>query len=80
VLADDWGFYHTVSINLDKVERFLPDFDAIGPQQGDVIRDRLGQLRAAIESADKSRRWRLRAKVGEKKKWYQDVAAKESSF
>ena len=80
VLADDWGFYHTVSVNLDKVERFLPDFDAIGPEQGEVIRGRLGQLRDAIERADKSRKWRLRAKVGTKKKWYQDVAAKETSF
>jgi hypothetical protein len=80
VLSEDWGFYHTVTLNLDRVERFLPDFDAIGPEQGQVIRGRIGELRDAIESADKSRKWRLRAKVGTKKKWYQDVAAKESSF
>jgi hypothetical protein len=80
ILSEDWGFYHTVTLNLDRVERFLPDFDAIGPEQGEVIRGRLEQLRDAIESADKSRKWRLRAKVGTKKKWYQDVAAKESSF
>jgi hypothetical protein len=80
VLADDWGFYHTVSINLDKVERFLPDFDSVRPDQGEVIRARIAELRDAMESADKSRKWRLRAKVGTKKKWYQDVAAKETSF
>lgn len=80
ILSEDWGFYYTVTQNLDKTERFLPDFDAIGPEQGDVIRGRLAELRDAIESADKSRKWRLRAKVGTKKKWYQDVAAKESSF
>jgi hypothetical protein len=80
VLSEDWGFYYTVTVNLDKVERFLPDFDAIAPEQGAVIRGRLAELRDAIEGADKSRRWRLRAKVGTKKKWYQDVAAKETSF
>ncbi len=31
-----------------------------------------------IEDAPKSRRWRIRAKVGTKKQWYQDVAPKES--
>jgi hypothetical protein len=80
MLSEDWGFYYTVTQNLDKVERFLPDFDAIGPEDGEVIRARLGELRDAIEAADKSRKWRLRAKVGTKKKWYQDVAAKETSF
>jgi hypothetical protein len=80
VLAEDWGFYYTVSLNLDKVERFVSEFEAIDAEQGAVIRGRIAQLRDAIERADKSRRWRLRAKVGPKKKWYQDVAAKESSF
>jgi hypothetical protein len=80
LLADDWGFYYTVTLNLDKVERFLPDFPAIGPDEGAVIRGRLGQLRDAVESAKKSRKWRMRARIGPKKKWYQDVAAKETSF
>jgi hypothetical protein len=80
VLADDWGFWYTVTQNLDKVERFLPDFEPIGPEQGEVIRGRLGQLREAIDSAPKSRRWKMRSKIGAKKKWYQDVAAKEASF
>jgi len=80
VLAEDWGFYYTVTLNLEKVERFLPDFEAIDPAQGEVIRGRVEQVRAAMEGADKSRKWRIRARIGPKKKWYQDVAAKESSF
>ena len=80
VLADDWGFYYTVTQNLDKVEGFLPDFEPIGPEQGELIRERLGQLREAIESAKKSRKWRMRARIGPKKKWYQDVGEKESAF
>jgi hypothetical protein len=80
VLSDDWGFWYTVTQNLDKVERFLPEFSAIGAPEGAVIRERLGELREAIEGAPKSRKWRLRSKIGAKKKWYQDVAGKESSF
>jgi hypothetical protein len=80
VLSDDWGFWYTVTQNLDKVERFLPEFSAIGAPEGQVIRRRLGELRDAIEAAPKSRKWRMRSKIGAKKKWYQDVAGKESSF
>jgi|tagenome__1003787_1003787.scaffolds.fasta_scaffold20986274_8 hypothetical protein len=80
LLSDDWGFYHTVTLNLDKVQRFLPDFDAIAPEQGEVITTRIGRLRQRIEAMDKSRKWRMRAKIGPRKKWYQDVAAKETSF
>jgi hypothetical protein len=80
VLSDDWGFWYTVTQNLDKVERFLPEFSAIGAPEGQVIRRRLGELRDAIEGAPKSRKWRMRSKIGAKKKWYQDVAGKESSF
>jgi hypothetical protein len=80
VLSDDWGFWYTVTQNLGKVERFLPDFQAIGPEQGAVIRARLTELRDAIEAEKKSRKWKMRAKIGPKKKWYQDVAGKESSF
>lgn len=80
VLSDDWGFYYTVTRNLEKLERFLPDVEAIGPAEGEVIRSRIGELRDEIEGAKKSRKWRMRAKIGPKKKWYQDVAAKEASF
>jgi hypothetical protein len=80
VLSEDWGFYYTVTLNLEKVERLLPDFEAIGPRDGEVIRGRIRQLRDAMERADKSRKWRMRARLGPKKKWYQDVAAKETSF
>lgn len=80
LLHDDWGFYYTVTTNLDKVGRFLPDNSAIDAAQADVIRGRLEDARGLIEAAPKARRWRMRAKVGPKKQWYQDVAPKGSGF
>lgn len=80
LLRDDWGFYYTVTTNLDKVGRFLPENSAINAAQADVIRARLAAVRGLIDDAPKSRRWRLRAKVGTKKQWYQDVAPKGSGF
>ena len=80
LLRDDWGFYYTVTINLDKVGRKLPENTAIDAAQAEVIRSRLEEVRGLIEDAPKSRRWRIRAKVGPKKQWYQDVAPKGSGF
>jgi hypothetical protein len=80
LLQDDWGFYYTVTVNLDKVGRFLPDNRALDRDQAEVISGRLADMRRLIEDAPKSRRWRIRAKVGTKKQWYQDVAPKGSGF
>ncbi len=80
LLSGDWGFYYTVNMNLDRVERFIPDFDMLSAEQGDLILSRINDLRKLIEDAPKSRKWKLRAKVGTKKQWYQDVAPKGSAF
>ena len=80
LLSGDWGFYYTVNQNLDKVERFIPEFEMITPDQGALILSRINDLRKLIEEAPKSRKWKMRAKIGTKKQWYQDVAPKGSSF
>ncbi len=80
LLSGDWGFYYTVNMNLDRVERFIPDFDVLSAEQGDLILSRINDLRKLIEDAPKSRKWKMRAKVGTKKQWYQDVAPKGSAF
>jgi len=80
LLHDDWGFYYTVTTNLQKVDRFVPDNEALAGEQAQVIRARLVEMLGLIEDAPKSRKWRLRAKVGTKKQWYQDVAPKGSGF
>jgi hypothetical protein len=35
------------------------------------VGERAGALAARIEAAPKSRRWRMRAKIGERKRWYE---------
>jgi hypothetical protein len=80
LLSNDWGFYYTVTENLQKVRRYIPEFDAISAAQRAIIERRIDDTLAAVEQAPKSRKWKLRAKVGTKKRWYQEVGAKESSF
>jgi hypothetical protein len=37
-----------------------------------VLADRLESLLSRIEAAPKSRRWKLRARIGDKVRWYEE--------
>lgn len=74
--ADDWGWYKTLTTNIEKVSDLCGGL--LEPEQEKVVVERLGQLRAAIEDAPKSMKWKMRARIGEKKRWYdlpEDVVA-----
>ena len=80
LLSKDWGFYYTVTENLKKVSHFIEQFDAISEHQGEVIAKRVGQLLEMIEAAPKTAKWKMRAKVGTRKRWYQEVNEKGVTF
>lgn len=67
--ASDWGLWRTVGVVSERTESFalqLPGFEA-----ADRVGDRLRQLRSKLDMAPKSRRWKLRSRVGERKRWYE---------
>ncbi len=68
--GDDWGKYKTFITNLDKLLLAIPEKEFEGGR-GDVVRTRVEQLRKEIEDSPKSLRWKLRASVGEKVRWYE---------
>jgi hypothetical protein len=76
--SSDWGWWRTVTGNLDVLSQFLAsdfteaDLDVgVRPVRFDV-RAQVAALRAAIDEAPKSSRWKLRARVGERTKWYDE--------
>ena len=73
LMAKDWGFYYTSSMNLNKVKSLLGEYDALSPDDRAVISARIDELLDMIEKEPKSLGWKLRAKVGTKKQWYNDV-------
>lgn len=79
VLAQDWGFGHTVVRNLAKVAATLDDLD-VGSGDRAIIADRIRALIAAIDRVEKSLKWRMRAKLGERKQWWQDVDEREATY
>ena len=73
----DWGWYRTVTGNLGRLRGYVaselqPDeLDTGGPLRFDLAAQ-LEALGQAIESAPKSTKWRLRARVGERMTWYEE--------
>ena len=73
IMAKDWGFYYTSTTNLNEVKSHLGNYAALSPSDRDVISGRIDQLLDMVEKEPKSLGWKLRAKVGTKKQWYNDV-------
>jgi len=80
LMASDWGFYYTFTTNLNRVKEHVDQFDALASPDKDVIRSRIDELINLIEASPKSLKWKLRARVGTKKLWYQEVSEKASQF
>jgi Uncharacterised nucleotidyltransferase len=69
VTAGDWGWFTTFTDNLwtlPEVGRQL-----LASDQAAVVTSRADALLKAVEAAPKSLRWKARAKVGRKVKWYE---------
>jgi len=67
--ADDWGLCKTVSLTLRKLLTFLQKYE-LEPEAKEILETRINKLLRAIETVPKSFKWKLRDKVGEKKRWY----------
>lgn len=80
LLAADWGFYYTVTTNLDRLRNHVQGDSSLRPDQIDVIRTRIDELVNAIEKEGKTQRWKLRARIGPRVKWYQEVAEKTATY
>jgi hypothetical protein len=68
--SGDWGIYKTFTTNLGKVEGALARTD-LDEARKVAVGERVSRLRGAIEKAPKSIGWTLRARVGEKVRWYE---------
>ena len=69
--ANDWGLQHTFELNLERLRSGLVE-QPLGPEQAQAITSRIDELGSAMERAPKSRRWKLRARVGEHRRWYEE--------
>jgi hypothetical protein len=69
--ARDWGLWKTATLNLERVRAGVTRY-TLRPEQEALLVSRIDALRREIDAAPKSRRWKLRARVGERVQWYEE--------
>jgi hypothetical protein len=68
--ASDWGLWRTFTANLKDLEGHLERYDL--PDDGEArIKERIETLLGHIEEEPKSFGWKMRAKIGDRKRWYE---------
>jgi hypothetical protein len=68
--SEDWGLWRTITHNLERCLELLPNYE-LAEHEHSRVSARVSSLLHRIEEAPKSRGWRLRAKIGERKRWYE---------
>lgn len=75
--STDWGWWRTVTGNLDRLAVFVRD--ELAPEE--LVTDhplrcdltaQIAALRSTIDAASKSLGWKVRARVGDRVRWYEE--------
>lgn len=69
--AGDWGLWRTVGGTLAEARARLPE-STLSEQEQAVVERRIDELLVRLEREPKSLRWKARARVGDRVRWYQE--------
>ncbi len=67
--VDDWGWYKTISMNLEQLIYFAEDSLLLAERNAVIERAR--RLKSGMDASPKSLRWQARARLGETVRWYE---------
>jgi len=67
--AEDWGFYHTISQNIQKLSE--ENFSSIPRRYTPKFKQNLATLQREIDSVPKGFKWKARSILGARKRWYE---------
>jgi hypothetical protein len=73
VCGKDWGWWRTLTMNLDKVRQMAEHYEELTDEEKRRVAGQVASALDRIDAEPKSMSWKLRAKVGDRKKWYRDV-------
>jgi hypothetical protein len=69
--ARDWGLWRTTRATVERCLGNMASYD-LEPEASARIAERLKALWKRIEEAPKSTKWRLRSRVGDRVRWYEE--------
>ena len=78
VLSKDWGFWYTVTTNLQGIKDHLKEMSVLTTQEASDLSSKVEKLHDAANAVPKSLRWKLRAIIGPRKRWYNPVETEET--
>ncbi|MFQ6014770.1 MAG: hypothetical protein ACE5NP_04945, partial [Anaerolineae bacterium] len=79
LLANDWGFWYTLTTNLGGIKQVVPGMSQLSGDEKSKILARLEHLMDLIEQQPKSTKWKLRSRIGTKKRWYEPVETMDTT-
>ena len=71
--AADWGLWRTTTMNLDKVRQLAHHYSQLTDEQKTKIESQVKAALDRLEQEPKPLAWKMRARVGDRVKWYKDV-------
>ena len=71
--AQEWGLWRTTTMNLVNVKQLVLGYAQLTDEQKRHVSTQVDAALQRIEKEPKSLAWRLRARVGDRVKWYKDV-------
>lgn len=72
--AKDWGLYTTISLNAEKLRAYLDEAEAgLRPEEVQTVKRRIISLQKAMDDVPKTMAWKMRARVGTRVRWYEEV-------
>jgi hypothetical protein len=67
--GDDWGLWRTTTMVVERADRLARELD--GFTDAGLVHERVRDYLQTLEDVPKSRGWKLRARLGDRKRWYE---------
>jgi len=71
--SGNWGLWKTVTSNLEKTKGMNKRYLVDHPGNFKNVNAKIDMIKKHLEESKKSMQWKLRAKIGERIKWYREV-------
>jgi len=71
--AKDWGLWKTVTDNLRLIKGMVDKYEKLSNEDRANVKEKIDKILDFIDREPKTMGWKLRAKIGTKKKWYKEV-------
>ena len=72
ICANDWGWWRTVTMVAERTHKVAREMSRDAASGLDHVPDRIRQLIGELEQAPKSRKWKMRARVGDRVRWHDE--------